>query len=148
MISSVVLALAVAASTPAYRTRLPEDEVIYFVLPDRFDIYLHDTPAGHLFSRQDRSFSHGCIRVADAMGLAHEVLRGRRESDFGELQRLIDSGKTTTLASKRPLTSALKKLKTHATNATETFVLKTHAAKGRPDGPRPRLPFPYLNFEL
>ena len=37
MIASVALALAAAAATPGYRARLPEDEVIYFVLPDRFE---------------------------------------------------------------------------------------------------------------
>jgi glycosidase len=29
--------LAAAAAQPDYRTRLPEDEVIYFVMPDRFE---------------------------------------------------------------------------------------------------------------
>ena len=37
MIFSAALALAAAAATPAYRTRRPEDEVIYFLLPDRFE---------------------------------------------------------------------------------------------------------------
>ena len=37
MIASVALALAAVAATPGYRARLPEDEVIYFVLPDRFE---------------------------------------------------------------------------------------------------------------
>ncbi|MEA2978632.1 MAG: neopullulanase, partial [Alphaproteobacteria bacterium] len=30
-------ALTATTPTPAYRSRLPEDEVIYFVLPDRFE---------------------------------------------------------------------------------------------------------------
>jgi neopullulanase len=37
MIFSAALALAAAAATPAYRARRPEDEVIYFLLPDRFE---------------------------------------------------------------------------------------------------------------
>jgi neopullulanase len=37
MIVSAALALAAAAATPGYRARRPEDEVIYFVLPDRFE---------------------------------------------------------------------------------------------------------------
>jgi glycosidase len=37
MITTAALALAAAASTPSYRARLPEDEVIYFLLPDRFE---------------------------------------------------------------------------------------------------------------
>jgi glycosidase len=34
---AAALALAASAAAPAYRARLPEDEVIYFVLPDRFE---------------------------------------------------------------------------------------------------------------
>jgi len=37
MITTAALALAAAASTPSYGARLPEDEVIYFLLPDRFE---------------------------------------------------------------------------------------------------------------
>ena len=37
MIATAALALAAAAATPSYRARLPEDEVIYFLLPDRFE---------------------------------------------------------------------------------------------------------------
>jgi L,D-transpeptidase YcbB len=36
---------------------------IKFMFPNRFNIYLHDTPARGLFARDVRDFSHGCIRV-------------------------------------------------------------------------------------
>ena len=35
--SIALLASAPAAATPDYRARLPQDEIIYFVLPDRFE---------------------------------------------------------------------------------------------------------------
>src|SRR5687767_11344645 len=34
-----------------------------------------DTPARALFARTRRAFSHGCIRLSDAAGLAEYVLR-------------------------------------------------------------------------
>lgn len=36
---------------------------VKFIFPNQFSIYLHDTPAKALFSQNNRSFSHGCIRV-------------------------------------------------------------------------------------
>jgi murein L,D-transpeptidase YcbB/YkuD len=74
-----------------------------FVLPNSFDIYLHDTPAGALFALEERSFSHGCIRVAEPLVLAHAVLRGRAEADTSRLRRLIDDGETKTINLPKPL---------------------------------------------
>lgn len=48
---------------------------VKFLMPNREDIYLHDTPARDLFGRRRRDFSHGCIRVADPAALAAWVLR-------------------------------------------------------------------------
>lgn len=50
--------------------------LIKFVFPNRYDVYLHGTPASNLLSRSRRDFSHGCIRVEDPAGLAAWVLRG------------------------------------------------------------------------
>lgn len=48
---------------------------IKFMMPNNFNIYLHDTPARNLFDRPRRDFSHGCIRVADPVLLAELLLR-------------------------------------------------------------------------
>lgn len=37
--------------------------LIMFDMPNRFDVYLHDTPDKYIFSRDNRRISHGCIRV-------------------------------------------------------------------------------------
>ncbi|TWB18635.1 murein L,D-transpeptidase YcbB/YkuD [Nitrospirillum amazonense] len=47
---------------------------IKFMFPNKFDIYLHDTPSKRLFERAVRSFSHGCIRVQDPPNLALAIL--------------------------------------------------------------------------
>lgn len=49
--------------------------LIKFDLPNRYDVYLHSTPARQLFLRPRRAFSHGCIRVSDPVALAAYVLR-------------------------------------------------------------------------
>jgi len=35
-----------------------------FLFPNQFSVYMHDTPTKHLFSRDVRAFSHGCIRLS------------------------------------------------------------------------------------
>src|SRR4029078_6911963 len=47
---------------------------VKFVFPNRFDVYLHDTPSRGLFQKIDRAFSHGCIRLSRPLDLAEEVL--------------------------------------------------------------------------
>jgi len=42
--------------------------------PNGLDIYLHDTPNKALFSQDDRSLSHGCIRLEDAERLGRWLL--------------------------------------------------------------------------
>jgi murein L,D-transpeptidase YcbB/YkuD len=49
--------------------------LVKFIFPNDNNVYLHSTPAQALFSKQRRDFSHGCIRVEDAPGLAVWVLR-------------------------------------------------------------------------
>jgi murein L,D-transpeptidase YcbB/YkuD len=47
---------------------------IKFQVPNRHDIYLHDTPSRGLFARAERSFSSGCIRVEQPVELALRLL--------------------------------------------------------------------------
>jgi murein L,D-transpeptidase YcbB/YkuD len=48
--------------------------LVKFVFPNAENVYLHGTPARHLFARDRRDFSHGCVRVEDPLALAEWVL--------------------------------------------------------------------------
>lgn len=48
---------------------------VKFVFPNEYDVYLHDTPTGHLFSQDERGFSHGCIRIQEPVKLAEYLLQ-------------------------------------------------------------------------
>ena len=76
---------------------------IKFLFPNQFNVYLHDTPQGHLFSREERSFSHGCVRVEKPLELAEYVLQGTPEGDRERLEALIAEGKTRTFKVPEPL---------------------------------------------
>lgn len=53
--------------------------LVKFMFPNRFNVYLHDTPARELFSRVQRDFSSGCIRVEKPVELAEYLLADRPE---------------------------------------------------------------------
>jgi murein L,D-transpeptidase YcbB/YkuD len=46
-----------------------------FDMPNRFDVYLHDTPDRYIFNRNNRRISHGCIRVQNPRELAALLMR-------------------------------------------------------------------------
>lgn len=50
---------------------------VKFMFPNYHSIYLHDTPADHLFDQTARDFSHGCIRLEEPFQLADELLKGQ-----------------------------------------------------------------------
>lgn len=49
---------------------------VKFMMANSFSVYLHDTNARHLFSRDRRVYSSGCVRVHDPMWLAEHLLEG------------------------------------------------------------------------
>jgi murein L,D-transpeptidase YcbB/YkuD len=60
--------------------------------PNKHAIYLHDTNQKHLFAREQRAFSHGCVRLERPRELAAALL-GTRVAD---IDRKIASGETQT----------------------------------------------------
>ncbi len=76
---------------------------IKFSLPNRMDIYLHDTPATALFGRARRDFSHGCIRVADPVALAEFVLADLPGWNRDAIVAAMASGVQRTVYLPRPI---------------------------------------------
>jgi murein L,D-transpeptidase YcbB/YkuD len=48
---------------------------VKFMFPNKFNVYLHDTPSRELFAKSERAFSSGCIRIEKALELAEYLLR-------------------------------------------------------------------------
>lgn len=93
-----------------YRVRqIPGDKNslgrIKMMFPNEFDVYLHDTPSKNLFSRANRSFSHGCIRVEHPFDVAETILRltGTVEWDRARLDATLATGKRTVVRLKQPI---------------------------------------------
>ncbi|HEX7186115.1 MAG TPA: L,D-transpeptidase family protein [Thermoanaerobaculia bacterium] len=76
---------------------------IKFMFPNDFDIYLHDTPADHLFAETERDFSHGCIRLEKPVTLAEYLLRNDPDWPPLKLREAIVSGENRTVTLPKPL---------------------------------------------
>lgn len=75
---------------------------VKFMFPNRFDIYLHDTPAREFFRRSVRTFSSGCIRLEKPLALAAALLRGD-DQDPGRIDAIVESEKTTRVTLAKPV---------------------------------------------
>ena len=54
---------------------------VKFMFPNEFSVYMHDTPQKSLFLRDQRDFSHGCIRLHRAADFARFLLARTVEDD-------------------------------------------------------------------
>ncbi|MEI6757435.1 MAG: murein L,D-transpeptidase [Chlorobium sp.] len=71
---------------------------IKFMLPNKYIVYLHDTPNKELFAKSTRAFSSGCIRVENPVDLAVLVLQDSVRWSRENIQTTISTGKTRTLS--------------------------------------------------
>lgn len=76
---------------------------IKFMFPNDHNIYLHDTPATHLFDEVERTLSHGCIRVESPLDLAEFVFRGDPRWRRERVERAIASGERIDVPLQRKL---------------------------------------------
>lgn len=77
--------------------------LVKFMFPNKYNIYLHDTPAKNLFSRETRAYSHGCIRLADPFDFAYALLARQEADPEGYFQRVLKSGVETKVELERPV---------------------------------------------
>jgi L,D-transpeptidase YcbB len=61
---------------------------VKFLFPNDMNIYLHDTPAGHLFSQETRAFSYGCIRLERPDDMARTLLDRYTDGDGSQYDQL------------------------------------------------------------
>lgn len=75
---------------------------IKFIFPNKYAVYLHDTPSKSLFGRSERAFSHGCIRTENPFDLA-ELLLQPKGWDRERIDAQIESEETKTVHLAEPL---------------------------------------------
>jgi murein L,D-transpeptidase YcbB/YkuD len=68
---------------------------IKFIFPNKYFIYLHDTPSRSLYGRKDRAFSSGCIRVEKNIELAEILLNDPAKWNRESIQKVLDTNEIT-----------------------------------------------------
>ncbi|WP_323768773.1 L,D-transpeptidase family protein [Antarctobacter sp.] len=76
---------------------------VKFMFPNAYAIYLHDTPSQHLFSREVRTFSHGCIRLDDPHDFAYALLAKQMDDPQTYFQSTLRSGQNTKVPLETPV---------------------------------------------
>ena len=67
--------------------------LVKFDMRNPYAIYLHDTAAKHLFERDQRLRSHGCVRVEDALDFARML--AAHDGTLEQFEEALASGKET-----------------------------------------------------
>jgi murein L,D-transpeptidase YcbB/YkuD len=76
---------------------------VKFMCPNQYAVYLHDTPAGHLFGETERDLSHGCVRVERPLELAQYLLRGKKGWDSLRVALAFDTLKNQAVILPHPV---------------------------------------------
>jgi murein L,D-transpeptidase YcbB/YkuD len=67
---------------------------VKFLFPNKYSIYLHDTPSKSLFESNQRTFSSGCIRIERPLDLAEILLSGQDDWTRAKMEEVIAQGET------------------------------------------------------
>lgn len=70
-------------------------------MPNRFSVFMHDTPNKALFDEDVRAFSHGCVRTDNALDYAAALLEGAATRK--EVDAIVATGKTRTVNLAQPV---------------------------------------------
>jgi len=68
---------------------------IKFKFPNRFAVYLHDTPTKKLFKRKHRAFSHGCVRLSQPRSLLEIISKSDANIDLLKSKQVLLGKKKT-----------------------------------------------------
>ncbi len=74
---------------------------VKFMFPNKYSIYLHDTPGRSLFKREDRAFSHGCIRLDKKWELFLNLMGD--DWNMEKINEIVKSEKTTRVKLLNPI---------------------------------------------
>lgn len=75
---------------------------IRVLMPNKYDIYLHDTSTPELFSRDFRALSHGCIRLSEPKKIANFVLGKNQGWSEEKMEKHLGHTRTVEIKAESP----------------------------------------------
>ncbi len=76
---------------------------VKFLFPNPYSVYLHDTPNRHLFSKTERAFSSGCIRIDKPLQLAELLLDDPKRWGPERIQQVLGAQTTKSVSLTKPI---------------------------------------------
>ncbi len=73
---------------------------VKFLFPNKYSVYMHDTPAKSLFRRSKRAFSHGCVRLQKPKELLKTFSTFNTNVDFDKSQKILKGKEKTYISLK------------------------------------------------
>lgn len=77
--------------------------LIRVLMPNQYDIYLHDTNAPELFAKDDRALSSGCVRLAEPRRIANFILGQNTDWADAKIDGYIASHKIIEVTAQQPV---------------------------------------------
>ena len=74
-----------------------------FMFPNKYAVYMHDTPEKNLFKKSKRAFSHGCIRLHKPKELLKYLSENYLTTSYNKLKDILKQGKNTHVNLKREI---------------------------------------------
>lgn len=76
---------------------------VKFMFPNKYNIYLHDTPSKSLFGKEIRAFSHGCVRVQNPFDFAYKLLERQTSNPEATFTNWLNAKKERFVNLEKPL---------------------------------------------
>lgn len=77
--------------------------LIRFDMPNKYIVYMHDTPMKQLFGSYERAFSAGCVRLQNWIGVAEWLLRDQPQWNRAAVEAEIARSAQRTIKLSRPV---------------------------------------------
>ncbi len=76
---------------------------IKFLFPNKYSVYIHDTPSKKLFFRETRAFSHGCMRIQKPRELLEALALYNSNINVDKMMKKLATNKNTSLGLRRKI---------------------------------------------